>query len=56
MGRSRLLKVVPFKNLGTVYYSYSIVTMALSYIISEITQDDDWKLRFFHTPCIWSLP
>jgi len=36
---SRSLKLVPFKSLDTVSYSHSIVTMNLSYIISEIKRD-----------------
>ena len=35
-GHSRLLKVVPFESFGTVYYSPSIVTMAVSAAISQI--------------------
>ena len=35
-GHSRLLKVVPFESLGTVFYSPSIVTMAVSAAILEI--------------------
>jgi len=35
-GHSRSLKIVPFESLGTVFYSPSIVTMAVSLAISEI--------------------
>ena len=46
------VKMVPFESLGTIFYSHSIVTMALSCIISEIKRDIGRKSRFFHTPCI----
>jgi len=36
-GHSRSLKVVPFESLGTVSYSPSIATMAVSLAISEIS-------------------
>jgi len=36
--------MVPFKKLGTVFYSHSIITMVLSCIISEIKQDIGRKL------------
>jgi len=35
-GHSRSFKMVPFESLGTVSYSHSIVTMAISLAISEI--------------------
>ena len=39
---SRSLKVVPFESLGTVFYSPSIVTMAVSVDILEIFSVKEW--------------
>jgi len=39
--------------MGALSYSHSIVTMALSCIISDLMPGIGGKLRFFHTPCIW---
>jgi len=38
-GHSRSFKLVPFESLDAVSYSHSIVTMAVSCIISEIKHD-----------------
>jgi len=35
-GHSRSLKMVSFESLGTVFYSPSIVTMAVSVVVCEI--------------------
>jgi len=37
------LKVVPFESLGTVSYSSSIVTMAVSLAILEIFSVKEWR-------------
>ena len=39
---SRSLKVVAFESLGTVSYSPSIVTMAVSVDVSEIFSAKEW--------------
>jgi len=41
-GHCRSLKVVLFESLGTVYYSPSIVTMAVSAAIFEIFSVKEW--------------
>jgi len=40
--QSRSVKVVPFESLGTVSYSPSIVTMAVSVAILEIFSVKEW--------------
>ena len=42
-GHSRSLKVVPFESLGTVSYSPSIVTMAVSVAVCEIFGVKEWR-------------
>jgi len=41
-GHSRSLIVVPFESLGTVSYSPSIITMAVSVAILEIFIVKEW--------------
>ena len=43
LGYSRSLKVVQFESLGTVTCSLSIVTMAVSFAISEIVSVKQWR-------------
>jgi len=42
-GHSRSLKLVPFKSLGTVSYSPSIVTVAVSVAVCEIFSVKEWR-------------
>jgi len=50
----RSLKLAPFESMCTGSYSPSIVTMALTCVISEIERDIGQKVAFFHivSPCI----
>jgi len=41
-GHSRSLKLVPLKSLGAVFYSPSIVTMAVSVAVCEIFRGKEW--------------
>jgi len=52
------LKVVPFKSLGTVSYSHSIVTMAVSVAVCDIFSVKEWpdletELRFVQGHWKW---
>jgi len=42
-GHSRSLKLVPYKSLGAVSYSPSIVTIAVSVIVCEIFSVKEWR-------------
>ena len=53
-GHSRSFKPVPFKSLGAVSYSPSIVTIA--YIICEIKWDVGRKSWFFSYPLAFDVP
>jgi len=41
-GHSMSLKVVPFKSMGAVYYSPSVVTMAVSVAVCDIFCVKEW--------------
>jgi len=65
-GHSRSFKMVPFESLGTLSYSPSMITMAISLTISEIFSVKEWpdlemwvwgrsgslKMARFDRPCI----
>jgi len=53
-GHSRSLKLVPLGSLGTVSYSRSILTIALSCIVCEIWRLISRKSRNFYTPSAFS--
>ena len=41
-GHSKSLKLVPFKSLGAVSYSPSVVTLAVSVAVCEIFSAKEW--------------
>ena len=42
VGHSMSLKIVPFESVGTVSYSPSIVTMAVSVAVCDIFNVKEW--------------
>jgi len=42
IGHSRSLKLMPFKSMGAVSYSPSIVTMAVSVAVCEVFSVKEW--------------
>jgi len=55
-GHSRSFKMVPFESFSAVSYSPSMVTMALSYISSEIKPDIGRKSWFFSYSLAFGAP
>ena len=53
---SRSFKPVPFKNLGAVFYSPSIVTMAISCIVCDIYSDLLAENREIFIPHLYLAP
>ena len=47
-------QMVPFKSLGAVSYSPSIITMALSCIVCEIERLIGRKSGYLYTPLVFS--
>jgi len=56
LSHSWLLEMAPFDRLHTSSYWLSIVTVALSCVISEIKRNIGRKLRFFHAPPVLNAP
>jgi len=48
--------MVPFVSLGTVFYSYSIVTMALSCTVFDVKRDIGRKSRLFYNHPAFDAP
>jgi len=58
IGHSRSLKMVPFESFGTVSYSPSIVTMAVSIAVCDIFGVKEWpdlenRVRFVQGHWKW---
>jgi len=47
------LKLVPFESFGAVFYSFSIVTMALSCMVCEIASYWSKIVKFLYPTCIY---
>jgi len=50
------LKLVPFESFGAVFYSFSIVTMALSCMVCEIASYWSKIVKFLYPTCIYGWP